>query len=59
MMTRGMINRLNGLRKICGCWYARYHQRRQLLALDDQMLKDIGLTRVSAQHEGNKPFWRQ
>lgn len=59
MMMRGIINRLYGVRKICGYWYVRYHQRRQLLALDDQMLKDIGLTRATAQQEGNKPFWRQ
>ena len=38
--------------------YAFYHQRRALLALDDAMLKDIGISRVDALREGNKPFWR-
>jgi len=58
-MKRRTINRLSQVLEIVGCWYQRYRQRRQLLALDDQMLKDIGLTRATAQHEGNKPFWRQ
>jgi len=58
-MKRRMIKRLSWIVEIGECWYARYRQRRQLLALDDQMLKDIGLTRATAQHEGKKPFWRQ
>jgi uncharacterized protein YjiS (DUF1127 family) len=28
-----------------------------LLALDDHMLKDIGITRVDALYEVAKPFW--
>ncbi|WP_370278182.1 DUF1127 domain-containing protein [Pontibacterium sp.] len=54
-----MIKRLSWIVEVGECWYARYRQRRQLLALDDQMLKDIGLTRATALHEGKKPFWRQ
>ncbi len=38
--------------------YAVYRQRRTLLALDDRMLKDIGISRADALREGNKPFWR-
>ena len=38
--------------------YAIYRQRRALLALDDAMLKDLGINRVDALPEGNKPFWR-
>ncbi|GEN26588.1 hypothetical protein HVA01_02340 [Halovibrio variabilis] len=34
------------------------HSRRQLLALDDRLLKDIGITREQAQKEGRKPFWK-
>lgn len=40
------------------CWYNVYRQRRALLALNDAMLKDIGLNRLDALLEGNKPFWR-
>ncbi|WP_345774495.1 DUF1127 domain-containing protein [Pontibacterium granulatum] len=58
-MNRRMAKRLSRIVETGGCWYARYRQRRHLLALDDRMLKDIGLTRALAQHEGNKPFWRQ
>lgn len=39
--------------------YAVYRQRRDLLALDDAMLKDIGISRADALQEGNKPFWRR
>ncbi|MDG4553204.1 MAG: DUF1127 domain-containing protein [Candidatus Competibacter sp.] len=38
--------------------HAVYRQRRELLALDDRMLKDIGLSRVDALRESGKPFWR-
>ena len=38
--------------------HAVYRQRRELLALDDRMLKDIGLSRADAFREGSKPFWR-
>lgn len=41
----------------------RYRQfsrsRRQLLTLDDRLLKDIGITRAQAQQEGHKAFWKQ
>ena len=33
-------------------------QRRALLALSDDMLKDIGISRAQADLEGSKPFWR-
>lgn len=38
-------------------WNARYRQRRELLALSDHMLKDIGITRAQAEDEGGKAFW--
>lgn len=43
--------------KICG-WHEIRRQRRALLALDDAMLKDIGISRADALQEGEKPFWR-
>jgi uncharacterized protein YjiS (DUF1127 family) len=39
-------------------WHRRARSRRELLALDDHMLKDIGITRVDALYEVAKPFWR-
>jgi uncharacterized protein YjiS (DUF1127 family) len=39
-------------------WRARARMRRQLLLLDDRLLRDIGLTRLQARGEAEKPFWR-
>jgi uncharacterized protein YjiS (DUF1127 family) len=39
-------------------WSERTRQRRQLAALDDRILKDIGLTRADVTSEFDKPFWR-
>ncbi len=38
-------------------WLERACQRRQLHALDDRMLKDIGLTRADVEYEAQKRFW--
>jgi uncharacterized protein YjiS (DUF1127 family) len=39
-------------------WRERARTRRQLLTLDDRLLKDIGVTRTQAFGEAEKPFWR-
>jgi uncharacterized protein YjiS (DUF1127 family) len=39
-------------------WRERVQMRRHLLALDDRMLKDIGISRFQAHGEAEKPFWR-
>jgi uncharacterized protein YjiS (DUF1127 family) len=39
-------------------WHERARMRRQLLSLDDRLLRDIGLTRLDARSEAEKPFWR-
>ena len=39
-------------------WHERARQRRQLLQLDDVMLRDLGVTRADASGEAGKPFWR-
>jgi uncharacterized protein YjiS (DUF1127 family) len=38
-------------------WLQRSRQRRALAALDDRMLRDIGVTHAQAQREAAKPFW--
>jgi uncharacterized protein YjiS (DUF1127 family) len=38
-------------------WLERVRERRQLHALDDRMLKDIGLTRADVEYEVQKHFW--
>jgi uncharacterized protein YjiS (DUF1127 family) len=39
-------------------WRHRQQSRRQLLRLDEYLLRDIGLDRQGAIEEANKPFWR-
>ena len=39
-------------------WLQRARERRALYGLDDDMLKDIGLTRADIDLEAHKPFWR-
>jgi len=37
---------------------ARARSRHELMMLSDRDLSDMGLTRMDAEHEGDKPFWR-
>lgn len=39
-------------------WQDRMRSRRMLRGLDDHMLRDIGIDRSTAEHEGSMPFWR-
>jgi uncharacterized protein YjiS (DUF1127 family) len=39
-------------------WQERARQRRHLRALNDHMLRDIGLSRADVMAESSKPFWR-
>jgi uncharacterized protein YjiS (DUF1127 family) len=38
-------------------WRERRRERRALGALDDTLLKDIGISRADAYDEVRKPFW--
>ncbi len=40
-------------------WQARSRTRRELMALDERSLQDIGLSRGDAYMEYGKPFWRE
>lgn len=40
-------------------WQVRVRTRRQLLTFNDRMLADIGLSRVDADREAAKPFWKE
>ena len=35
----------------------RMRTRRRLVELEPHMLRDIGITRLDAEFEANKPFW--
>ena len=43
---------------VVSVWLDRARQRRHLAQLSEHMLRDIGLTRVDAWAEAQKPFWR-
>jgi uncharacterized protein YjiS (DUF1127 family) len=51
--------RLASMLRSCMIWSERSRQRRALLALDDRLLKDIGLSRTDVVHERMKPFWKE
>jgi uncharacterized protein YjiS (DUF1127 family) len=38
-------------------WHELSRERRALLALDERMLKDLGITRAEAEREARRPFW--
>jgi uncharacterized protein YjiS (DUF1127 family) len=40
-------------------WVERRRQRRQLLELNDALLKDIGLSRADVVRESDKWFWER
>ena len=45
------------LKKTLRLWCGRTRQRRQLRRLDDRLLRDIGIDRIAALHESERPFW--
>ena len=49
---------LSGVRAALREWRRRKNGRLELARLKERMLRDIGLTRVDAEDEINKPFWR-
>ena len=46
------------LLKTLRLWQERARGRQQLREFDDHMLLDIGITRLQAEAEATKPFWR-
>jgi uncharacterized protein YjiS (DUF1127 family) len=54
---RGLGEACRRVAEIGLTWTDRARQRRQLTALSDHMLRDIGLTRADAWAEADKPFW--
>ena len=50
---------LSGVRAVLREWRRRKNSRLELARLDERMLRDIGLTRLDAEYEINKSFWRE
>lgn len=48
-----------GVFDLLQAWQERARQRRQLAALDDRMLRDIGVSTSDVEHETRKWFWQK
>ena len=46
-----------GLLRTIGVWFDRTRRRADLAALDERMLRDIGVTPDWLERESTKPFW--
>ena len=44
--------------EVAEIWVGRRRQRRQLAAMSDYLLRDMGIGRAEAEQEAMKPFWR-
>jgi uncharacterized protein YjiS (DUF1127 family) len=58
VLSRVVAQWLRRARDAIELWQERSRGRRQLLLLDEHVLRDIGITRLQAEAEANKPFWR-
>lgn len=43
---------------VLAVWENRARERKALAEMPPNLLKDIGITRIDAQRETEKPFWR-
>jgi uncharacterized protein YjiS (DUF1127 family) len=61
-LTRTSIDHARDLWQDLAHWWRaaleRRRQRRALVALDDHLLRDIGISREQARTEAARPFWR-
>ena len=51
-------SRISSAVDVLHAWRRRARQRRRLMEMPDDALKDIGINRVDAYREFRKPFWR-
>lgn len=51
--------RIVGVFDLLQTWQERSRQRRQLAALDDRMLRDIGASTADVEWETGKWFWQR
>ena len=57
-VSRRLASLVGDVRATARLWQQRAADRRQLLILDDHLLRDIGISRLQAEAEAHKPFWR-
>ncbi|HYB11649.1 MAG TPA: DUF1127 domain-containing protein [Alphaproteobacteria bacterium] len=55
----GLVQLSQALAHQIHLWRERARQRRELMSLGEEGLKDIGLGQSEAYHEYAKPFWRR
>jgi uncharacterized protein YjiS (DUF1127 family) len=58
LLSRRAASWLGQVRETLRLWQERVSGRQQLLRLDEHVLRDIGITRLQAEAEASKPFWR-
>jgi uncharacterized protein YjiS (DUF1127 family) len=58
LLSRRAARWLRQARDAIQLWRERSRGRQQLLLLDEHVLRDIGITRLQAEAEASKPFWR-
>jgi len=51
-------NRLAHLGRLLRLWLRRARARRELADLDEDQMRDTGISREAARREAEKPFWR-
>jgi uncharacterized protein YjiS (DUF1127 family) len=44
--------------RLIALWHRRAQERRELTAMGERDLRDIGISRLDARREADKPFWR-
>jgi uncharacterized protein YjiS (DUF1127 family) len=44
--------------RLIALWHRRAQERQELTAMDERELRDIGISRLDARREADKPFWR-
>jgi uncharacterized protein YjiS (DUF1127 family) len=56
-LAAGVLTGLYLAFELLAHWQERARQRRHLQALDDRLLRDIGLSRADVEFETRKRFW--
>jgi len=57
-VLHGTLRGVSTVLDAAALWSERRRERRQLMEMPDHLLRDIGITRVDAFVEADKPFWR-
>jgi uncharacterized protein YjiS (DUF1127 family) len=56
--VRGLDNGVSAAFDALLTWQRRHKDRMHLMALDDRLLHDIGISLADVEHEVSKPFWK-